>query len=625
MISRQNTTRGFALPTILIVSVIMLIVLLSSVSAATSIRSAMDAQYYDQLAREAAESGIAKAQGCLQQSAAIPQWTDAKPLRPWTNCSGDPYGSETCPATAASNTKPACGVLVTSTIRTSFSVGLPTTSPSGVQILTSNSEVSLIRSTDKTTSRTYADSASASVGANVSIAYTTISNAQPSASIGMPLAAQSFSFGSDGNVYGLGYNGFGILGNGTQTNAQTPVKFALPGSLKAKAVATNTLAGGISAFVITSDDQVYGAGANMYGQLGNGATATRQTTPTKFNLPVGEKAAKIFVHGESTFVITQTGSVYAAGAGTNGQLGNGLATSSSSPVKMTLPAGEKVVSIEADWHSVYLVTESGKAYMTGINEWRQSGNGTNVQVNTPIRFYTNAGDAGEPTVRQVVTDGNTGWALLSDGTMWGVGRSSDGQLGNSAATTGSGSWSATFLQFSLGAERGVQMATDYADVVVVTDTGKVFGAGRNDSGELGCGNTTMQALPCQMILPAGKKAKSVVNTGYGGTGASDLYGDNTFVITTDGDVYGTGDNNYGQLGIGTSGGVQSTPQRMQLPAGIEAQSVRAGAGTVVVLGSDGRVYGVGNNNYGQLGNGTTTNLSTPTATNYLNLRPRVLF
>ena len=585
----------------------------------------MDAQYYDQLAREAAESGIAKAQGCLQQSAAIPQWTDAKPLRPWTNCSGDPYGTETCPATAASNTKAACGVLVTSTVRTSFSVGLPTTSPSGVQILTSNSEVYLIRSTDKTTSRTYADSASASVGANVSIAYTTISNAQPTAAIGMPLAAQSFSFGSDGNVYGLGYNGFGILGNGTQTNAQTPVKFTLPGSLKAKAVATNTLAGGISAFVITSDDQVYGAGANMYGQLGNGATATRQTTPTKFNLPVGEKAAKIFVHGESTFVITQTGSVYASGAGTYGQLGNGLATSSSTPVKMTLPVGEKIVSIEADWHSVYLVSESGKAYMTGINEWRQSGNGTKTQVNTPIRFYTNAGDAGEPTVRQVVTDGNTGWALLSDGTMWGVGRSSDGQLGNSAATTGSGAWSATFLQFSLGTERGVQMATDYADVVVVTDTGKVFGAGRNDSGELGCGNTTMQALPCQMILPLGKKAKSIVNTGYGGTGSSDLYGDNTFVITTDGDVYGVGDNYYGQLGIGTSGAAQSTPQKMQLPAVIEAQSVRAGAGTVVVLGSDGRVYGVGNNNYGQLGNGTTTNISTPTATNYLNLRPRVLF
>lgn len=625
MISRQNTSYGFALPTVLIVSVIMLIVLLSAVAAATSIRSAMDTQYYDQLAREAAESGLAKAQGCLQQSASVPTWTDAKPLRPWTNCNGDAYSSETCPVANASNTKQACGVLVTSTLRTSFSVGLPTTSSNGVQIISATSTVTTLRSTDSSVSRTFNGSSSASVGANLSISYTSISNAQPNGSLGTPLAAQSFSFGSDGQVYALGYNGLGILGDGTTNNAQAPVKFTLPGSLKAQSVATNSLAGGISALVVTTDGQVYGAGNNSWGQLGNGATALRQSTPVRFNLPFGEKAAKIFVHGESTFVITQTGSVYAAGAGTNGQLGNGSAVNSSSPVKMTLPVGEKIVSIEADWHSVYLVSESGKAYMTGINEWRQSGNGTNVQVTTPIRFYTNAGDSGEPAVRQVATDGNTGWVLLSDGSVWGVGRSSDGQLGNSAATIGTGSWSASYLQFSIGTERATQMATDYAELVVVTDTGKVFGAGRNDSGDLGCGNSTQQTLPCQMILPSGKKAKAVVNTGYGGTGSSDLYGDNTFVLTTDGQVYGAGDNYYGQLGIGTSGGTYSTPQRMQLPSGIEAKSVRAGAGTAVVLGSDGRVYAVGNNNYGQLGTGNTTNLSTPTATNYLNLRPRVLF
>jgi alpha-tubulin suppressor-like RCC1 family protein len=153
----------------------------------------------------------------------------------------------------------------------------------------------------------------------------------------------------------------------------------------------------------------------------------------------------------------------------------------------------------------------------------------------------------------------------------------------------------------------------------------VFGAGRNDSGELGCGNTTKQTVPCQTQLPVGIKGKYIVNTGDGSTGSSDRYSDNTLILTTDGKVYATGDNYYGQLGIGSSGSPQSTPQLMILPSGIQARSTRAGAGTAVVLGSDGRVYGVGNNNYGQLGTGNTTNLSTPTATNYLNLRPRVLF
>ena len=621
----QKTSYGFALPTILIVSVIMLIVLLASVTAASSIRSSMDTQYYEQLAREAAEAGVARAQGCLQQSASSPTWTNAKPLTPWTNCNGDPLTSETCPVANATNTKAACGVFVGNNIRTTFSVGLPTTSASGVQIILAQGTAYTIRTTDGSIVRTYDTSTSASVGANVAISYTSISNAQPNTfGLGNPLAAQSFSFGSDGQVYGLGYNGFGILGDGTTTNATTPVKFVLPGTLKAQSVAVNGLSGGMSAFVMTVDGQVYGAGANNYGQLGNGATATRQSTPVRFNLPGGEKASKMFVHGESTFVITQTGAIYGAGAGTNGQLGNGSAANSSTPVKMSLPAGEKATSMEADWHSIYIVTESGKAYFTGIDDWSQSGDGTlGGQYNTPIRFYPNAGDAGEPTVRQVATDGNTGWVLLSNGEIWGVGRSGDGQLGSSTATTGAtGYYTTAYKQFEIGAERAVQMATDYVDLVVLTDTGKVFGAGRNDSGQYGCGTTTVQLLPCQMLLPAGVKGKSIINTGYG---TATLYGDNTFVLTTTGKVYGAGDNYYGQLGTGTAGSAQSSPQLMTLPSGIEARSVRAGAGTAVVLGSDNRVYAVGNNNYGQLGTGNTTNLATPTATNYLNQRPRVLF
>lgn len=628
MIHKQKTSHGFALPTILIVSVIMLIVLMASVSAATSIRSAMDAQYYEQLAREAAEAGIARAQGCLQQSASTPTWTNAKPLTPWTNCNGDPLTSETCPDANATNTKAACGVLVGNNIRTTFSVGLPTTSPSGVQLIVAQGTAYTIRTTDGDTVRTYTSSTSASLGANVAISYTSISNAQPNSfGLGNPLAAMSFSFGADGNVYGLGYNGFGILGNGTLTNATTPVKFQLPGTLKAQSVGVNALSGGMSAFVITTDGQVYGAGANNFGQLGNGATATRQSTPVRFNLPSGKKAAKLFVHGESTFVITTEGEVYGAGAGTYGQLGNGSAANSSTPVRMSLPAGEKAAMIEADWHSVYIVTESGKAYFTGIDDWSQSGDGTlGGQYNTPIRFYPNAGDAGEPTVRQVATDGNTGWVLLSNGEVWGVGRSGDGQLGNSTATTGAtGYYTTAYKKFDIGTERAVQIATDYVDMVVLTDTGKVYGAGRNDSGQYGCGTTTAQITPCQAQLPAGVKGKSIVSTGDGQTGATDRFTDNTLVVTTDGKVYAMGDNNYGQLGIGTAGAPRSTPQQMILPSGIQARNARAGAGTVVILGSDNKVYAVGNNNYGQLGTGNTTNLSTPTATNYLNQRPSVLF
>jgi alpha-tubulin suppressor-like RCC1 family protein len=89
---------------------------------------------------------------------------------------------------------------------------------------------------------------------------------------------------------------------------------------------------------------------------------------------------------------------------------------------------------------------------------------------------------------------------------------------------------------------------------------------------------------------------------------------------SDGSVYGTGANTYGQMGIGTTSTRVTTPVKMQLPAGVVASSVQAGWGTAVVLTNKGQIYTVGNNSNGQLGDGTTTNSSIPKANVFTNQR-----
>jgi len=64
---------------------------------------------------------------------------------------------------------------------------------------------------------------------------------------------------------------------------------------------------------------------------------------------------------------------------------------------------------------------------------------------------------------------------------------------------------------------------------------------------------------------------------------------------------------------------------MNLPAGVRAQTVQNGLGTTVVLTDEGRIFTVGNNANGQLGDGTTNNSSTPLARQYANTRPIVLY
>ena len=61
MVYQKLLKRGFALPTILIASVVMLLVLTTAIAGIVATRNALDDQRYTQFAKEATESGTAKA------------------------------------------------------------------------------------------------------------------------------------------------------------------------------------------------------------------------------------------------------------------------------------------------------------------------------------------------------------------------------------------------------------------------------------------------------------------------------------------------------------------------------------------------------------------------------------
>lgn len=86
LVASVRQHKGFALPTVLIASVVLLTILAVSVTATTSARTALKNQYYTQLAQIAGEAGAAFALACLQANGNVPQWT--APLTPSTNCAG---------------------------------------------------------------------------------------------------------------------------------------------------------------------------------------------------------------------------------------------------------------------------------------------------------------------------------------------------------------------------------------------------------------------------------------------------------------------------------------------------------------------------------------------------------
>lgn len=150
MDTTRNYRGGFALPTVLIASVVMLTILAVSVTSVAAVRTSLKTQYYEQLAKEAGEAGVAYARACLSKNGNTPLWSNAKPLKPSTDCSGNLISGLSCPGDAG------CSVISSDTVRSSFSVPAPAVNVQGKAVTIPNSGyVDLLRGSNGQVWRTY--------------------------------------------------------------------------------------------------------------------------------------------------------------------------------------------------------------------------------------------------------------------------------------------------------------------------------------------------------------------------------------------------------------------------------------------------------------------------------------
>ena len=84
--------------------------------------------------------------------------------------------------------------------------------------------------------------------------------------------SHNLAINTDGELYAWGYNGQGQLGDGTDTNKNTPTRIGTATNWK------NIAAGSYHSMAINAAGELYAWGSNHYGQLGNG-TKLYETTP----------------------------------------------------------------------------------------------------------------------------------------------------------------------------------------------------------------------------------------------------------------------------------------------------------------------------------------------------------
>lgn len=132
------------------------------------------------------------------------------------------------------------------------------------------------------------------------------------------------------------------------------------------------------------------------------------------------------------------------------------------------------------------------------------------------------------------------------------------------------------------------------------EDGTIFGWGYNAQGQLGVGNADLHGTPVEVVAFRGKKVKSI------SVGSS-----HALAILEDGAVMGWGRNDYGGLGNGSTSTSQKTPIEISFFKGLKPRLVVAGNYSSFAVLEDGRVFAWGYNYEGMLGLGNNSNQSAP--------------
>lgn len=126
--------------------------------------------------------------------------------------------------------------------------------------------------------------------------------------------------------------------------------------------------------------------------------------------------------------------------------------------------------------------------------------------------------------------------------------------------------------------------------------------GKNSGGSVGDGTTTERRTPVAVTLPSGTTGFSWIQAG------SDSL--TSCGIADTGNAYCWGDNAYSMFGNGNTTD-SNTPSAVTMPSGVKFVTISVGSRHVCALGDNGRAYCWGDNSNTQIGDGTTTSRTTP--------------
>lgn len=334
---------------------------------------------------------------------------------------------------------------------------------------------------------------------------------------------------------------------------------------------------------IRNDGTLWSWGSNNFYKLGYDTPSGTNPNPNKVGN--GNDWIQISADQWHSTGIKTNGTLWAWGHNYYGECGQGT-----SGTPFAIVSAPTQIGLDNNWQSVSAGTDytlaiknDGTLWGTGTNSSGQLGMGSSF---------------GAVYITQIGTD--TNWAqvsagvglslvLKSDGTLWTWGT---GYLGNGNAITTSN------IPIQIGAETNWQKISKNGSFAIKMNN-TLWGWGYNQFGQLGDGTTINRETPIQIGIDA--DWLKIIN-----------YYHHTVAIKTNNSLWTWGYNNYGQLGDGTLIN-KITP--FQIGSETNWDDISCGEYFSTAVKTDGTLFSWGINYDGRLGDGTTVDKNVPTLIN----------
>ncbi len=384
-----------------------------------------------------------------------------------------------------------------------------------------------------------------------------------------------------GSVLCWGSNEEGQLGDGGFADTHEPTPLSVP--VPSPVVALES--GETQSCSVSADREISCWGGNHAGQLGQTAQLTSPRPGRASRAGSGDLIEAGDAH---TCVVRGGDEIWCWGRNTDGQLGDGTEQSRSEAVMVTGEPGSGVTGLALG------AEHTCAAGGDGVTCWGGNANGESLPGGAEDILAPAAATIEVENV-SAVSAGDEHTCAIDGGDLWCWGADDDGQLGDGGEPDDDAAGGPLVV-----ADLVPVMAAAGGDHTCAIDGGgAVVCWGRNDAGQLGDGTTQLRTAPGAAVVLGGRSAVEI--------GAGDLF---SCALLEDGAVRCWGDNEFGQLGDGTTEEREEPARAVELPGAAERLFV-GNEHVCVLLDTALEPYCWGRNSSGQLGTGGYESTGTP--------------